>query len=134
MFTGQISSHALQLVHAHSSSGVMRSNTLSAPIVMSRSMPTGGDTTGSPVAAITSPTFNTISRGSSGLPVACAGHTDVQRPQIVHASVSNSCFHVKSSIFDRAEALELGLHEVRHRLHRALGPVAIASGTCSSAT
>ena len=31
------------------------------------------------------------------MPVACAGHTDVQRPQIVHASVSNSCFHVKSS-------------------------------------
>ena len=28
------------------------------------------------VAAITSPTFNTISRGSSGFPVACAGHTD----------------------------------------------------------
>ena len=104
MLTGQISSHALQLVHAHSSSGVMRSNTLSAPIVMSRSTPTGGDTTGSPVAAITSPTFSTISRGSSGLPVACAGHTDVQRPQTVHASVSNSCFQVKSSIFDGAEA------------------------------
>ena len=99
MLTGQISSHALQLVHAQISSGVMRSNTLSAPIAMSRSTPTGGDTTGSPVAAITSPTFNTISRGSSGLPVACAGHTDVQRPQTVHASVSNSCFQVKSSIF-----------------------------------
>ena len=112
----------------------MRSNTLSAPIVMSASTPTGGDTGGVPVAAITSPTFNTISRGSSGLPVACAGHTDVQRPQIVHASVSKSCFQVKSSIIDRTEGLELGLHEVRHRLHRALGPVAIASGTCSSAT
>src|SRR3954452_12670556 len=46
---------------------------------------------------MTSPTLFTISRGSSGLPVACAGHTDVQRPQIVQASVSNSCFHVKSS-------------------------------------
>ena len=32
MFTGQISSHALHLVHAHTSSGVMRSKTLSAPI------------------------------------------------------------------------------------------------------
>ena len=69
-------------------------------MVMSRSMPTGGDTCGSPVAAITSPTFSTISRGSSGLPVACAGHTDVQRPQIVHASVSKSCFQVKSSTVD----------------------------------
>ena len=67
---------------------------------MSCATPTGGDTTGSPVAAITSPTFSTISRGSSGLPVACAGHTDVQRPHTVHASVSKSCFQVKSSTVD----------------------------------
>ena len=121
MLTGQISSHALQLVHAQSSSDVMRSNTLSAPIVMSRvDADRRRHRRRSPVAAITSPTFSTISRGSSGLPVACAGHTDVQRPQIVHASVSNSCFQVKSSIVDGAERLELGLHEVRHRLHRAL--------------
>ena len=46
---------------------------------------------------MTSPVFSTISRGSSGLPVACAGHTDVQRPHIVQASVSSSCFQVKSS-------------------------------------
>jgi hypothetical protein len=75
----------------------MRSKTRSASIVISGSTPTGGDVRGEPVAFITSPTFNTISRGSSGLPVACAGHTDVHRPQIVHASVSNNCFHVKSS-------------------------------------
>ena len=100
MFTGQISSHALHVVHAQSSSDVTRSNTESAVMVMSRSTPTGGDTAGSPVAAITSPTFSTISRGSSGLPVACAGHTEVQRPQIVHASVSKSCFQVKSSIVE----------------------------------
>src|SRR5689334_15595357 len=99
MLTGQISSHALQLVHAQISSAEIRSNTLSAPTVMSESRPTGGDTTGEPVALITSPTFNTISRGSSGLPVACAGHTDVQRPHTVHASVSSNCFQVKSSIF-----------------------------------
>ncbi len=97
MLTGQISSHALQLVHAQISSGVIRSNRLLAPIVMSRSVPSGGLTTGLPVAAITSPTLSTISRGSSGLPVACAGHTLVQRPHIVQASVSSSCFHVKSS-------------------------------------
>ena len=30
----------------------------------------------------------------------CAGHTDVQRPQMVQASVSNSCFQVKSSTVD----------------------------------
>src|SRR5438445_5636833 len=98
MLTEQISSHALHDVHAQSSSDVMRSNTESAVMVMPLAVLTGGDTTGSPVAAITSPTFSTISRGSRGLPVACAGHTDVQRPQIVHASVSKSCFQVKSSI------------------------------------
>ena len=76
----------------------MRSNIELALTVMSASTPTGGETTGEPVAAMTSPTFNTISRGSSGLPVACAGQTLVQRPHIVHASVSNSCFQVKSEI------------------------------------
>jgi len=70
MLTGQISSQALQLVHAHSSSGVIRSNTLFAAIAISGSVPTGGETTGLPVAAMTSPTLSTISRGSSGFPVA----------------------------------------------------------------
>ena len=46
---------------------------------------------------MTSPVLSTISRGSSGLPVAWAGHTDVHRPHIVQASVSSSCFQVKSS-------------------------------------
>ena len=32
--------------------------------------------------------------------MACAGHTLVQRPHIVQASVSSSCFHVKSSTTD----------------------------------
>ena len=120
MFTGQISSHALQLVQAQISSDVMRSNSELAPIVISGSVPSGGDTTGVPVAAITSPVLSTISRGSSGLPVAWAGHTLVQRPHIVQASVSSSCFHVKSSTTDGAERLQLGLGEVRHRLHRPL--------------
>ncbi len=97
MFTGQISSHALHVVQAHSSSDVIRSNRLSAVTLISASVPTGGETAGVPVAVMTSPVFSTISRGSSGLPVACAGHTEVQRPQIVHASVSKSCFQVKSS-------------------------------------
>ena len=67
-------------------------------IVISESVPIGGLTRPcGAVAAITSPIFSTISRGSSGLPVACAGHTLVQRPHIVQASVSSSCFHVKSS-------------------------------------
>src|SRR3954451_21422857 len=98
MLTGQISSQALQLVHAQISSGVIRSNNEFEEIVISRSTPSGGLTLPcTAVAAITSPVFNTISRGSSDLPVACAGHTLVQRPHIVHASVSSNCFHVKSS-------------------------------------
>jgi hypothetical protein len=35
MLTGQISSHALQVVHAQTSSAVIRSNRLLAPIVIS---------------------------------------------------------------------------------------------------
>ncbi len=63
-------------------------------------MPIGGDTTGVPVAAMTSPVLSTISRGSSGLPVACAGQTAVQRPHMVHESVSSSCFQVNSSMVE----------------------------------
>src|SRR5437764_1260198 len=100
MLTGQISSQALQVVQAQTSSAVIRSSTEPAEIVISSSTVTGGGTLGSAVAAMTSPTLRTISLGSSGLPVLLAGHTEVQRPQIVQASVSMSCFQVKSSIFD----------------------------------
>src|SRR6478736_4981616 len=96
MFTGQISSHALHDVHDQTSSAVMRSNTESDEMVISGTVPIGGDTTGEPLAAMTSPVLSTISRGSSGLPVAWAGHTLVQRPHMVQASVSSSCFQVES--------------------------------------
>ena len=68
--------------------------------MISASTPMGGDTAGVPVRAMTSPVLRTISRGSSGLPVAWAGHTDVQRPHMVQASVSSSCFQVKSSMVE----------------------------------
>src|SRR5918998_325882 len=97
MLTGQISSHALHDVQAHTSSGVMRSNSDDDEMVISGSRPMGVETTGSPERAMTSPVLSTISRGSSGLPVAWAGHTEVQRPHMVQASVSSSCFQVKSS-------------------------------------
>src|SRR5258705_5560854 len=100
MLTGQISSQALQVVQAHTSSAVIRSRTEPAEMVISPSTVTGGGTVGLPVAAITSPILRTISRGSRGLPGLFAGHTEVQRPQMVHASVSMSCFQVKSSILD----------------------------------
>src|SRR5712691_701263 len=98
MLTGQISSQALHVVHAQISSGVIRSSTEFVDTVIPPSTPTGVRTFGSPEAAITSPILRTISRGSRGLPVWLAGHTDVQRPQMVQASVSMSCFQVKSSI------------------------------------
>jgi hypothetical protein len=100
MLTGQFSSQALQVVQAHTSSAVTRSNRESAAMVISPSRPMGGETTGVPVAAMTSPVFRTISRGSSGLPVACAGQTEVQRPHMVQESVSSSCFQVNSSMVD----------------------------------
>src|SRR5438552_21069 len=108
--TGQISSQARQVTQAHNSSDVTRSKTDSDETVICGSIPTGGavgDETSAMTSAvessfsmvvekpavrfITSPTLRTISRGSKGLPVACAGQTEVQRPQIVQASVSNSC-------------------------------------------
>ena len=98
MLTGQISSQALHDVHAQISSAVIRSNSESAgdgDLVVDPER--RGDRPAGADAAMTSPTFRTISRGSSGLPVAWAGHTLVQRPHIVHASVSSSCFHVRSS-------------------------------------
>ena len=98
MFTGQISSQALHDVHAHSSSLLMRSNIqLAGTCTVASPVPSGGEVGGVPVRAMTSPVLSTISRGSSGLPVACAGQTEVQRPHMVQASVSSSCFHEKSS-------------------------------------
>src|SRR4051812_17365159 len=100
MLTGQISSHALHVVQDQISSAVMRSNTEFDSITISGTVLIGGDTLGVPEAAITSPVLSTISRGSSGLPVAWAGHTLVQRPHMVQASVSSSCFQVKSSMVE----------------------------------
>ena len=98
MLTGQISSQARHDVHAHSSSLLMRSNIQLAGTCTSASpVPSGGEVGGLPVRAMTSPVLRMISRGSRGLPVAWAGHTDVQRPHMVQASVSSSCFHEKSS-------------------------------------
>ncbi len=113
MLTGQISSHALQLVQAQISSGVIRSKTESAVTLSSASWPTTGET-GPPgwVSAMTCPTFSTISRGSSGLPVAWAGQTLVQRPQTVQASSVEQL--LPGEVLDRlgAEGLEIRRRQV----------------------
>src|SRR4030095_15742682 len=98
MLTGQISSHALHDVHAQISSGVMRSKRESADTVISGSTPMGGEIGGVPVRAMTSPVLSTISRGSSGLPVAWAGHTDVHRPHIGQAAGSGSGLQAECSV------------------------------------
>ena len=122
MFTGQISSHALHDVHAHSSSDVTRSNTESAVMVMSCCTPTGGDTTGSPVAAITSPTFSTISRVERLAGRVRGAHRRAAPAHRARVGVEQL---LPGEVLDgrRTERLELGLHEVGHRLHRALRAV-----------
>ena len=101
MLTGQISSHAL---HDRARPDLLGRDALEQRVGRDGDLAVDADgrrhRSGSPVAAMTSPDFSTISRGSSGLPVAWAGHTRVQRPHIVQASVSSSCFHVKSSTTD----------------------------------
>ena len=125
MLTGQISSHALQLVHAQISSDEMRSNTLSAATSMSPSTPTGRrdrrrarrrhhladlqhDLAG----------VERLARRVRGAHrrAAPADRARVGVEQLLPGEVLD---------LHRAERLELGLHEVRHRLHRALGPLAI---------
>ena len=125
MFTGQISSHALHDVHAHSSSDVMRSNTESAVMVM--------------------PSVDADRRRHDR--VAGGGHhlADLQhdlagverlagRVRRAHrraAPADRARVGVEQllpgEVLDRrrAERLELGLHQVRHGLHRALGPVLV---------
>ena len=126
MLTGQISSQALQLVQAQISSAVIRSNTESAVTVSSASWPTTG-LMGPPgwVAAMTWPTLRTISRGSSGLPVAWAGHTDGAAPAD-GAGVGVEQL-LPGEVLDGVgpEGLQLGLGQVGQRLHRPLGPVPV---------
>ena len=89
MSTGHTCSQARQMVQAHSSAAVIRSNTESRGDGDRRHRPPpAGTPPGCPMRAMTSPSLSTISRGSSGLPVWLAGHTEVQRPQMVQASVS----------------------------------------------
>ena len=126
MFTGQISSHALHDVHAQSSSDVMRSNTESALMVMPRR---GADRRrddrvagrGHDLAdlqhdlARVERLAGRVRRAHRG--AAAADRAGVGVEQLLPGEVLDR---------RRAERLELGLHEVRHRLHRALGPVLVA--------
>ena len=124
MLTGQMSSQARQVVHDHTSSGRIRWRTESPSMTIPAARLTGGATPAA--AAATSPTFRTISRGSSGLPVMLAGHTDVHRPQIVQASVSNSCFQVKSATIE-APIVSMSSTSARFGISR-MAPLARSAG------
>ena len=126
MFTGQISSHALQLVHAQISSEVMRSNTLSAATWMSPTTPTGGETGGRARRrhhlADLQHDLARVERLAGRVRRAHRRAAPAHRARVgVEELLPGEVLDL-----DRAERLEVGLHEVRHRLHRALGAVAIA--------
>ena len=126
MLTGQISSHALQLVHAHSSSAVMRSNSELAPIVISRSVPSGG--AHDRVAgrrhhlADLEHDLPRVERLAGGVGRAHARAAAAHRAGVGVEQL------LPREVLDhrRAERLELGLGEVGHRLHRPLRAVLVA--------
>ena len=126
MFTGQISSHALHDVHAHTSSEVMRSKRLLADTVISGSTPIGGDTGGRAGAGhdLTGLEHDLawVERLAGGV-----GRAH-RRAAAAHRAGVGVEELLPGEVLDRggAEALELGLHEVRHRPHGALGPLAVA--------
>ena len=125
MLTGQISSHALHDVQAQSSSDVMRSNTELAVIVM-------------PLRRAHRRRHHRIAGGGHHL--ADLQH-DLARVERLAGRVRGA--HRRAAAADgarvgveellpgevldrrRAERLEVGLHQVRHGLHRALGPVLV---------
>ena len=115
MLTGQISSQALQVVHDHSSSAVMRSKTELADTVISASTPMGGDTTGVPgrrhhLAGLEHDLAG-VERLARGVGRAHRGAAAAHR-----AGVGVEQLLPGEVLDDRgAEGLELGLHEVRHR-------------------
>ena len=122
MLTGQISSQALQVVQDHSSSDVIRSKRLSAVTLISASVPTGGDVGGRARRV----------HDLAGLQHDLAGVERLARrvrgahrraPPADRARVRVEEL-LPGEVLDRrrAERLELGLHEVRHLAHRALGP------------
>ena len=96
---------------------MIRSNTLSEVMVIASSIETVADCGVAAVAAATSPSLRTISRGSSGLPVVLAGHTDVHRPHTVQASVSSSCFHVNSATME-APTVSMSSASIRFGISR----------------
>ena len=132
MLTGQISSHALHEVQAQISSGVMRSKKLSAETVISGTVPMGGLTCGR---AGGGHDLARLEHDLAGVERLAGGVGRADRgAAAAHGAGVGVEQLLPGEVLDGggAEALELGLHQVRHRLHRALGAVR-SRGTCSAA-
>src|SRR5256885_12742752 len=99
MLTGQVSSQALQVVQAQTSSAVIRSSTEPAEIVISESTVTGGGTFGEAGAALPPPAFRTILRGAGGLPLFFARHTPGAPPPVGAAAVALNRLQGEASNF-----------------------------------
>ena len=122
MFTGQISSHARHVVHAHSSSAVIRSNSELAVIVM---LVIGADRRrhdrragGRHHLAGLEHDLAWIERLAGGV-----GRAHARAPPAHRAGVGVEQLLPREVLHHRrAERLQLGLGEVGHRLHRPLRP------------
>ena len=88
MNAGHASTHAMQVVHAHSSSAAIVSPWMARPFP----------------SCINPRSFRMICFGDSGVPARYAGQTSWQRPHIVHASKSSRRFQENSSIFETPSA------------------------------
>ena len=134
MLTGQISSHARQLVQLQISSAVMRSNSELAEMVISPSVPTAAASTltvrrrrGHHLAGLQHD-LAWVERLAGGVRRAHAGAAAAHRAGVgVEQLLPGEVLHHAG-----AEALQRGLGEVRHRPHRALGARRGPSGTCSA--
>ena len=89
--TGHASTHAAQVVQAHSSSGFVSTQCAGAVVSAFASPSSFG-----PSRSSWSRMSRTIFCGSSVLPVASAGQLSEQRPHSVQVYPSSSCFHEKS--------------------------------------
>ena len=126
MFTGQISSHALHDVQAHTSSEVMRSKRLLAAdrdlrVDAERRRHGGRAGAGHDLAGLQHDLAG-VERLAGGVGRAHRGAAAAHRAGVGVEEL------LPGEVLDGggAEALELGLHQVRHRPHGALGALAVA--------
>ena len=125
MLTGQISSQALQVVQAQTSSGVMRSKTEST---RDRDLGRRADRGRHAGIAGGGHDLAGLEHDLAGVEGLAGGVGRAHRGAApAHGAGVGVEQLLPGEVLDGGgtEALELGLHQVRHGLHRALGPVAV---------